>query len=103
MKRIVIAIAAILAVLNLSACVFATADGYHYDHGDLVSSDGTMRYLGWCNVHPHNAHCQNASASSAAAISTASFAPVTGVEPTTYRRAPAGQPRVGNGDGASTF
>lgn len=103
MNRILIATAALLAILNLSGCMFARADGYHYDHGDLVSTDGTMRYIGWCGVHPRNAHCLNTPGPSAAAVSAAAFAPMTGVEPTTYRRAPNALPHTGNGRSASAF
>ena len=63
MNKTMIIAAALAAVLNLSGCVLATAgSGYHYDHGDLVSSDGDVRYIGWCDVHPHNSHCRKPTA-----------------------------------------
>lgn len=58
MKKLVIATAALVAALNLSGCTLMMASsGYHGDHGDLVSGDGSVRYVGWCDVHPHNSHC----------------------------------------------
>jgi hypothetical protein len=59
MKKLLIATAVLLGILNLSGCTLVLAGGgYHYEQGDLVSADGTVRYMGWCNVHPHNSHCQ---------------------------------------------
>lgn len=59
MKKTLIVAAVLFAGLNLSGCVLATAGaGYHGDHGDLVSKDGTVRYIGWCEVHPQNSHCR---------------------------------------------
>jgi len=58
MKNILIATAALIALANLPGCALVMAgSGYHNDHGDLVSSDGSVRYIGWCNVHPHFSHC----------------------------------------------
>ena len=58
MKRTLIFTAALIAALDLSGCmVLMAGNGYHPDQGDLVSGDGTVRYVGWCQVHPHNAHC----------------------------------------------
>lgn len=60
MKRMLIATAVLVASLNLSGCMVALAGGnYHPDHGDLVNNDGTVRYVGWCHLHPRNSHCQN--------------------------------------------
>ena len=58
MKNLLIATAALIAALNLSGCTLVMASsGYHGDHGDLVSSDGSIRYIGWCDVHRRNSHC----------------------------------------------
>ncbi|HEY7930515.1 MAG TPA: hypothetical protein VID71_10905 [Steroidobacteraceae bacterium] len=58
MKNSLIATATLIAALNLSGCMLAMgSSGYHGEQGDLVSSDGSVRYIGWCQVHPHNAHC----------------------------------------------
>lgn len=56
MRKSFIVTALLFAVLNLSGCMLA-GRGYHYDHGDLVSNDGTVRYVDWCHVHSHNSHC----------------------------------------------
>jgi hypothetical protein len=58
MKTTLIVAAALFAALNLSGCVLG-GGGYHHDHGDLVSNDGTMHYVGWCRAHPHNSHCED--------------------------------------------
>ncbi|HEX4049887.1 MAG TPA: hypothetical protein VHY19_03290 [Steroidobacteraceae bacterium] len=84
MKNLLIATAALIAALNLSGCTLVMAgNGYHGDHGDLVSSDGTIRYVGWCDVHPHNSHCLNTPTADTAAISpvTVGAAPVAAVDP----------------------
>lgn len=66
MKNLSIITAALIAALNLSGCTLMMASsGYHGDHGDLVSSDGSIRYVGWCDVHPHNSHCLDTHASTA--------------------------------------
>jgi len=58
MKNTLIATAVLLAALNLSGCMISLAGGgYHADQGDLVSRDGTVRYVGWCSLHTHNSHC----------------------------------------------
>jgi hypothetical protein len=57
MKKTLIVAAGLLCALNLSGCVLSGGGGYHYDHGDLVSNDGTIRYVGWCRLHPRNSHC----------------------------------------------
>lgn len=58
MKNTLIVTAALIGALNLSGCMLVMGNsGYHGDHGDLVSSDGSVRYIGWCEVHPHNARC----------------------------------------------
>lgn len=58
MKKILIVAAALVGALNLSGCMVVMAGGgYHGDHGDLVSSDGSVRYVGWCALHVHNSHC----------------------------------------------
>ena len=60
MKKILIITAVLFSSLNLSGCMVALAGGnYHPDHGDLVSSDGTVRYVGWCHLHTRNSHCQD--------------------------------------------
>lgn len=59
MKQIFIVTAALFAALNLSGCALVTAGGgYHNEQGDLVSRDGNIDYVGWCDVHPRNAHCR---------------------------------------------
>lgn len=76
MKKLFIGTAALIAALNLSGCMLVMSEGdYHGDHGDLVSSDGSIRYVGWCDVHPHNSHCLAAPGATAAA--TAALTPVT--------------------------
>jgi len=58
MKRTLITTAALTAALSLSGCMVLMSGGdYHRDHGDLVSNDGTVRYVGWCEVHQHNSRC----------------------------------------------
>jgi hypothetical protein len=58
MKKLLIATATLIGALNLSGCMLVMeGSDYHGDHGDLVSSDGAIRYVGWCEVHPHNSHC----------------------------------------------
>jgi hypothetical protein len=58
MKTTLTAVAALIAALSLSGCMLVTGgSGYHGEHGDLVSSDGSVRYIGWCDVHPHNSRC----------------------------------------------
>jgi hypothetical protein len=50
MKKTLIVAAALFALVNLSGCVFLMPGaGYHADHGDLVSNDGTVHYIGWCD------------------------------------------------------
>jgi hypothetical protein len=79
MKKPLIATAALIAALNLSGCMLVmSGSDYHGDHGDLVSSDGSVRYVGWCDVHRHNSRCLNPQA-------TAAAAPATTVDPATYR------------------
>jgi hypothetical protein len=51
------AMAALLATLNLSGCMVLDGESYHNDRGDLVSNDGSIRYVGWCEVHPHGRGC----------------------------------------------
>lgn len=48
---------AFLLILNLSGCTLLDGENYHYDRGDLVSNDGSIRYVGWCNAHPHSRYC----------------------------------------------
>lgn len=56
------ATAALLAVMSLAGCATLDAEGsYHYEHGDRVANDGSIRYVGWCDCRPHNAHCVNPS------------------------------------------
>ncbi len=60
MKKTLIVTAVLMAILNLSGCMLVFAGGgYHADKEDLVSADGTVRYVGWCNVHPHNTRCRS--------------------------------------------
>lgn len=62
MKRIFAAILALVTVLTLSGCMALEGEGnFHGDRGDLVNSDGTVRYVGWCELHPHNANCTSQS------------------------------------------
>jgi hypothetical protein len=69
MKKTLVVTAALVASLNLSGCVIALAGGnYHPDHGDLVSNDGNVRYVGWCHLHARNAHCQDSQAVDTAAL-----------------------------------
>lgn len=67
MKKTLIVAAVLLAALNLSGCVLIDGGGYHSEHGDLVSNDGTIHYVGWCKAHPRNSHCLDTRGSSAAA------------------------------------
>jgi hypothetical protein len=67
MKKTLIVAAVLLTALNLSGCVLMARGGYHYDHGDLVSNDGTIHYVGWCKTHPHNSHCLDTHVSTATA------------------------------------
>ncbi|HWG76677.1 MAG TPA: hypothetical protein VN660_07760 [Steroidobacteraceae bacterium] len=94
MKKLFISTAALIAALNLSGCMLMMAgSGYHGDQGDLVSNDGDIRYVGWCDVHPHNAHCLSSSDAKTDAIAPAPArsAAVTKNHPTPYRlRAAAG-------------
>jgi hypothetical protein len=82
MKKIFIATAALLAAVNLSGCMISLAGGgYHADQGDLVSRDGTVRYVGWCSLHAHNSHCLSTAAAASLQSVTASWAPSLEVEP----------------------
>lgn len=46
------------AAVNLAGCMTLSADGpFHDDGGDLVSNDGSVRYVGWCRLHSRNANC----------------------------------------------
>lgn len=83
MNKTSMTIAALFAIVNLSGCVLVMAGGsYHSDHGDLVSEDGTIRYVGWCNVHPHYSRCGGSAAAAARPdVAAASVEP----EPTSYR------------------
>jgi len=48
---------ALVAVLNLCGCVSLTEQqGDRFDRGDLIDRNG-VRYVGWCDSHPHNVHC----------------------------------------------
>jgi hypothetical protein len=88
MKKPIIGTAALIAALNLSGCMLVMAGGdYHGDQGDLVSRDGTIRYVGWCDVHPHNAHCLSGPDANTAALSpvTVGATSITTVDRTTYR------------------
>ena len=74
MTKTFLATAALFAVSNLTGCALVTAgSGYHNEHGDLVSRDGDIHYVGWCDVHPHNAHCRT----SAAIIAASTEEPAT--------------------------
>ncbi len=62
MKRtfgLLTAAAALLAVLNLQGCMVFDREGrgYHRDRGDLINNDGTVRYVGWCDVHSPDSRC----------------------------------------------
>ena len=46
-----------IAALNLSGCMLLDGQNYHVDRGDLVSNDGGIRYVGWCESHPSERHC----------------------------------------------
>jgi hypothetical protein len=50
-------IAVVLSPLNLSGCMILDGRSYHEDRGDLVSDDGDIRYVGWCDVHTHSRDC----------------------------------------------
>ncbi len=66
MKKLFIVTAAVFAGLNLSGCMLVMAGGgYHPDHGDLVSGDGSIRYVAWCDVHRHSSYCRNAAPAAA--------------------------------------
>jgi len=67
MQKSLITTAVLFAILNLTGCALVMpGDGYHADHGDLVNSDGTFRYVGWCEVHRHNSHCRESQQQSVA-------------------------------------
>ncbi|HTT07009.1 MAG TPA: hypothetical protein VMF64_17150 [Steroidobacteraceae bacterium] len=69
MNKTLIATAALIGALNLSGCMLVMgSSGYHGDHGDLVSSDGSVRYIGWCDVHPHNSRCLDTGEGKAVAL-----------------------------------
>lgn len=56
--------AAVLAVLNLSACAVRHDEvGYRYEQGDRIAPDG-RRDVGWCLAHSNNEHCRTAVAES---------------------------------------
>ena len=61
MKRInLLAVLMALVTSNLSGCIVTRDDGYHSyrnEHGDL-NIDG-IRYVGWCDSHPHDARCHS--------------------------------------------
>ncbi len=81
MKNALIA-TALLAALNLSGCMISLAGGgYHADQGDLVSRDGTVRYIGWCSLHTHNSRCLNTTTPAPLQSVTASLAPPVEAEP----------------------
>jgi outer membrane lipoprotein SlyB len=82
MKNTLMATAALLAALNLSGCVISLAGGgYHADQGDLVSRDGTVRYVGWCSVHTHNSRCLDTTTPAPLQSVTVALAPPVEVEP----------------------
>jgi hypothetical protein len=63
MKPILAAFFALLPMLGLTGCVVFRDDGgyhsYRNDRGDLII-DNEVRYVGWCDAHPHNARCSPA-------------------------------------------
>lgn len=63
MRKPLILMTALAAVVNLSGCMVLSGEGpFHGDRGDLVNSDETVRYVGWCELHPRNAYCAPAPA-----------------------------------------
>ena len=54
-----LAVVSALTALNLSGCMVLDGKAYHDDRGDLVSNDASIRYVGWCEVHPSDRHCSH--------------------------------------------
>lgn len=67
------AITALALMADLSGCtlVLSGEHGWHGDRGDLVNKDATVRYVGWCDLHPRSAKCAPPSAIVVAESSTA--------------------------------
>ena len=69
MRRLLAATVALVAVLNAGCIVLDKGEGpFHSDRGDLVSKDGAVRYVGWCELHPHNSSCMTPSTGPAVAL-----------------------------------
>ena len=69
MKRLLATSVALATVLNAGCVVLDRGEGpFHSDRGDLVSRDGTVRYVGFCDLHPHHASCVTPPASPEVAL-----------------------------------
>ena len=71
MKAFMTATIALVAVLNAGCMAFIEHGTFHGDRGDLVSSDGTVRYVGWCELHKQSASCRSPLPETAVALAAA--------------------------------
>jgi hypothetical protein len=72
MKRtfqLLTATAAAFTLSNLAGCITLERGSYHVERGDLVSNDGAIRYVGWCDPRPHTAQCVKAKSNGIVAAS----------------------------------
>jgi hypothetical protein len=60
-----LAVSAALVAVNLTGCMVLDGKSYHNDRGDLVANDASIRYVGWCEVHPQDRHCGTATVAAA--------------------------------------